>query len=162
MGNAAEIGEQLRRIDAQAFEVGAASAQDRDERRPDTLGDRADSVPAHKFSRETTRNTHMPGFVAVYATQDSGHSWFHPQNPAGRDERGKDLADRGINGRDRGKVRAKTGLRNTVEETDQGVAQLLVWSGRGQGTAQPPQQHFMHALLARNTRQRMAGRVIER
>jgi hypothetical protein len=81
VGNAADIGEQPRRIDAQAFEGGATLGQDRDESRSGTLGDRADGVLAHKFSRETTGKPHMPGFVALDAMQDRGDGRLLPQNP---------------------------------------------------------------------------------
>src|SRR5260221_14554314 len=91
-----DASEQLRRVDAQAFECSATQDQDVDQTRSGILGDGADGIPPREFGRGEAREPYMPGFVAVDATHDRGDGRFLGQNASGREQSSEDVANRGI------------------------------------------------------------------
>ena len=145
--HAADTRKQPLGIYAQAVKGSATPSEDTDKAETGILRDGANRIPLNELGGDAARQPDVPGLVPVDATEDRVGGRLLRQDTIGLEQRGKDQANGGIEGRDRGKVQPDVGLRDAEIKTEQGTAQLPVRRGCGQCAAQSPQQPFMNELL---------------
>jgi hypothetical protein len=102
--HAADTREQPLGIYAQAVNGTATPSKDADEAEAGILGDGANHISLSEFGGDAARQPDVPSLVPVDATEDRVGGRLLRQDTIGLKQRGKDQANGGIEGRNRGKV----------------------------------------------------------
>ncbi len=136
--HAADTREQPLGVDAQAVEGSSTPGEDPDEAETGILGNGTNNVLLNERGGDAARQPNVPGLVPVDAVEDRAGDRLLREDMIGLEQRGKDQANGGIEGRDRGKVQPDVGLCDAVIETEQGTVQLPVRRGCWQRAAQSP------------------------